>query len=574
MMKIEKVVLLLLWIVFCGSSLVAMDLFHAENNNDLSLDGKLLEEKSDGKLTFKRFFFTSQRDGGETFRIYAVYATPAKPGKYPAILHIHGGGQTADQELVKRWAARGYACLSFDWTGNPERKFTGKREFSSFGQMTELKSDDAVFPEAIETSRVHQVQVAARRALLWLSEQPEVDFERLGVTGISWGGFNVLLLGETVPGIKAVVDIYGTGYFDRPYCLTGPLVFRSPASQQAWLSAYDPSIRIKEMKVPVLLLSGSNDMFFPLKQLMQTFESLPTAKRLILVPNVNHSLSMDFIECQAQIWFDHYLKQQPPDLPEIATSTVSAQTIKGRIELNGQRLKSVSVNYTWSKEPLQSGVKSLWQTRRAELLKDNFMAELPQIAPDKELQWLNYYLYVVTESGAACSSKVNSVKIETVAAPVENTVADVNNYFADSSLEKQNNRGFSGKVFFNYTGEYVYDNSGKYARTGKAAVHLSGKNQLMMEAKEIKPGATYVLSAWFKGAESTSTANLRINWLKSGKFIKTDLFMGKAGADAYQQQTLKSTAPEGATTAILFFSANDAWIDDLSFAPVSAENGK
>ena len=95
-----------------------------------------------------------------------------------------------------------------------------------------------------------------------------------------------------------------------------------------------------------------------------------------------------------------------------------------------------------------------------------------------------------------------------------------------------------------------------------------------MEAKEIKPGATYVLSAWFKGAESTSPANLRINWLKSGKFIKTDLFMGKAGADAYQQQTLKSTAPEGATTAILFFSANDAWIDDLSFVPVSAENGK
>ncbi len=163
---------------------------------------------------------------------------------------------------------------------------------------------------------------------------------------------------------------------------------------------------------------------------------------------------------------------------------------------------------------------------------------------------------------------VTPVKVDaTAAATAEKPVADPDNFFADPSLEKQRGRDFNGKVYFNFNGEYGYDDSGDYARTGKATVLLSGENYLIMEALGIKPGTTYVLSGWFKGAGKESGDTLRINWMKDGKFIDTVLFIGKIGSSAYEQVSLKAVAPPETTSAILYFHAEKAWLDDLSFAP-------
>ncbi len=559
-------------LILClGISATAEELFKTMTSEQLPLREKKIQTSTEGKITVKQFFISSMKENGAEHRIYCIYGTPVRPGKYPVIIHIHGGGQQADPSLVKRWASRGYACLSFDWTGNPGKKRKRGDSFSTFGTMTTEKHSKSLFPENFKKSRVRYIQIALRRILQWLDSQSNADTEKLGILGISWGGFSSLLAAETINRISAVVDIYGAGFFTGTYALTGPLGFCTPHTRKAWLNHYDPGARIKKISVPVMILSGTNDMFFPLKQLLKTYEETPSAKRLVLYPNINHGLSWNMIDVQATSWFDTYLKNKPHHNLKIAAFTKSDKEIKGRIKLDGTKLKAVHLVYSWSAKELSVNTKTEWKSNSLELYKNNFMGSFPAIAPNHQNCFLNYYINVISTSGTITSTPVSSIKISKYAATPKQ-VANPGNFFADPSLEKQKSKGYNGKTYFNHTGKYVWDDSGKHARLGKAAAHLSGNNQLIMQANGIEAGKTYLLAGWLKCAGTSNGANIRINWLNSGKFIKTSLYIGKAGMDDWKQLKLQAKAPAGANTAILYYNASDAWIDDLSFSDVPQAN--
>ena len=55
---------------------------------------------------------------GTPSRVAAFYAFPKGGTKLPALLDIHGGGQSASLDSVVTYAKRGYACISINWGGN------------------------------------------------------------------------------------------------------------------------------------------------------------------------------------------------------------------------------------------------------------------------------------------------------------------------------------------------------------------------------------------------------------------------------------------------------------------------
>jgi len=55
---------------------------------------------------------------GAPARIAAFYAFPKGATKLPALLQMHGGGQSASLDTVMTDAQRGYASLSINWGGN------------------------------------------------------------------------------------------------------------------------------------------------------------------------------------------------------------------------------------------------------------------------------------------------------------------------------------------------------------------------------------------------------------------------------------------------------------------------
>jgi len=145
---------------------------------------------------------------GQPATMAAFYAFPKGAKALPAILQIHGGGQSASLSAVVTNAKLGYASLSLNWGGNKMTFADGKlydgpnTDWGALGathppqrnkanHFAGPTTPDAYTLDAVDSPRNDNwflVTLSARRALTFLEQQPEVDPAKLGVTGHSMGG--------------------------------------------------------------------------------------------------------------------------------------------------------------------------------------------------------------------------------------------------------------------------------------------------------------------------------------------------------------------------------------------------
>jgi len=128
---------------------------------------------------------------GETFSA-AWFLVPERTHsgeRVPAVAMAHGFGAVKEMYLEpfgRRFAAAGIAALVFDYRG-----------FGGSGGEPRQR----VLP--------HDQMEDYRNALTWLSLQPEIDADRLGVWGTSFSGGHVIQVGAHDPRVKAVVSQAG-----------------------------------------------------------------------------------------------------------------------------------------------------------------------------------------------------------------------------------------------------------------------------------------------------------------------------------------------------------------------------
>ena len=97
----------------------------------------------------------------------------------------HGGGD-AFEPWAKLWADRGYVALAMDLSGRgPDRKrlLDGGPDQDD---ETKFRDFDPADPSSMWT---YQAVAAVLRGHSLLASRSEVDANRIGVTGISWGGY-------------------------------------------------------------------------------------------------------------------------------------------------------------------------------------------------------------------------------------------------------------------------------------------------------------------------------------------------------------------------------------------------
>jgi dipeptidyl aminopeptidase/acylaminoacyl peptidase len=70
-----------------------------------------LPKRAAAGCTLRPFRLTSARFPDGDVQTYGLFALPAGHGPFPAILHIHGGGQTASPENIAYFTARGYGAM-------------------------------------------------------------------------------------------------------------------------------------------------------------------------------------------------------------------------------------------------------------------------------------------------------------------------------------------------------------------------------------------------------------------------------------------------------------------------------
>ena len=234
--------------------------------------------------------FTSHQWHGKPVRIFGFYAAPSDANqKVPALLLVHGGGGYGTLGRVVEAAGHGFASLSIDLPG----KGTGRETHSrSTGPDMTVPQIFATSP-AISDSYLYHAVLAQRRALTFLCRRSEVDPQRLGLVGASWGGATGLLTTATDPRVKCVVDIYGSGYVRGGSCWQGYFAHSlTPAQFDRWEANYDASCYLADIHVPVLGITGTADGCYWLPQFQQTMRGLHPTPRLLCLPNLDHKIDL------------------------------------------------------------------------------------------------------------------------------------------------------------------------------------------------------------------------------------------------------------------------------------------
>jgi len=237
-------------------------------------------------VTVRRVVFRS-RDNGE---IFAVIATPKSPGQHPGMLVLHGGGGSAEVEKALAWAERGYVAVAPDLPGiaSPQKLTDTK------GRWNKLKYGEgrwAASPDA-SASVIFDAVLAAMKSLYLLRAQPDVDAKRIGVVGISWGGYmTTMVCGLAGDQVRAGFAVYGCGFYDLTAQLNGPkstLGGMPVEERERWLAQLDAGRRAPGMKAAYFVAGAANDFFYWPRAVQATLDAIPGEKNHLFAPNANH----------------------------------------------------------------------------------------------------------------------------------------------------------------------------------------------------------------------------------------------------------------------------------------------
>lgn len=297
------------------------DLWAGFDPRALPLDVEVVKAWDEGDTHLEMVYFTGEEFDGEKTRIFGYFGRPKKvAGKVPGVLHIHGGGQTAVLDWPRFWAARGYACLSFDFCGNTNLPQLGpgyKREhYTRWGKapadMMKIGAGTQMTPTPRHNPWRHWT-VAARRGLTLLETRPEVAADKLGVFGVSVGGTLTWGVAAVDARVKAAAPIYGGGYefYQYPPDPAAP----ADADLKLWRTLIAPEAHAPRVKCPLLYLSATNDGHGRMDLAFRTLDALGSAvKSQVFTPNTDHHVGPAEAK-SLPLFMDCHLKGTPATWP-------------------------------------------------------------------------------------------------------------------------------------------------------------------------------------------------------------------------------------------------------------------
>jgi dienelactone hydrolase len=231
----------------------------------------------------KAFFYQGLPFKRRPTRIFAYYGLPTKnekapDEKLPAMVLIHGGGGSAFDRWVKVWNSRGYAAIAMDLCGCVPVGTYGNWKRHEHGGPMGWDASFEQLNDPIEDQWTFQATSAAILAQSLLRSYPEIDAERIGVTGISWGGYLTCVVAGVDSRFKFAAPVYGCGFLGENSAWLPAFENLGPDLAGLWLRQWDPSVYLPNAKMPMLWVNGTNDFAYPMDSWKKSY-LLPTASR-------------------------------------------------------------------------------------------------------------------------------------------------------------------------------------------------------------------------------------------------------------------------------------------------------
>jgi len=239
------------------------------------VDAKTLASETVDGVIFETIEFTSRVVDGQPERVLGILALPVGAQRVPGVFWSMGGMAPAGREFPGRLARRGYACLAITL---PHKIRNSHRV-----------PFDTAHPEKANLTLLARDQL---RGVTVLSQRPEVDPDRLGVAGASYGGFFASMLAGIDPRLKAGFSFFGGGNHALGTNLPQFQKMSTLEDVAVWNRTIDPALRLRQRDIPFYWGVAVNDNWFFFPAVAKTFAELPgTAKRAALVPHWQHGFT-------------------------------------------------------------------------------------------------------------------------------------------------------------------------------------------------------------------------------------------------------------------------------------------
>lgn len=268
----------------------------------------------------KPIFMTALPWQGKPTRVFAWLGVPKNAkGKVPGVVLIHGGGGTAFKAWVKKWNDHGFAAISIAVEGQTDARdranqnawlrheWAGPARVGIYGDSNELLQDQWMYHAVADVVLANSL----------LRSLPEVDAEKIGVMGISWGG----VITSTVIGIDSrfafAIPTYGCGNLAEAKNMYG----HSLGGNQLYRQVWDPMVRLNRTKIPVLWFSWPEDSHFPLDSQAACYHAAPGSHMVALIPGMQHGHEAGWDPADSYAFADGVVREGKAWCVQIAAAT-------------------------------------------------------------------------------------------------------------------------------------------------------------------------------------------------------------------------------------------------------------
>lgn len=270
------------------------------------------------------FMLEGPRFRSSATRFFAYVSTPvkSKPGaKVPAVILCHGGGGHAFQAWTEQWAAAGYLAIAPDFSA----RGLSQEPLPDGGPNQEDPTKFGFMGESLNSHWCYLSLDIIARCVAFLKTNPQCDATRVGIVGVSWGGFLTCLARTLIPGLSAACSVYGCGYLHHNSRWLPIFEAMSAQDRERWISLYDPSNYLGESSVPMFFVSGTNDMAYPLDSLLKSISLCEDSSTVRIGHEMIHSHPAAWNVMEIFRFFDFHFKAATP-LPENAKLTFDETT--------------------------------------------------------------------------------------------------------------------------------------------------------------------------------------------------------------------------------------------------------
>jgi dienelactone hydrolase len=323
----------------------------------------------EGKI-LTALYYEGEPYQGKPTRVFAYLARPeGGKGKLPAMVLVHGGGGAAFKEWAELWARRGYVALAMDLAGQgPDRK---RLPDGGPAQDDATKFGDVPVKDAWSYHAV----AAVIRGVSLLASREEVDPQRLGLTGISWGGYLTCIVAGLDDRLKVAVPVYGCGFLDENSVWLPTFKEMTPDLRKAWVERFDPSRYLAQARMPMLFVNGTNDFAYPLDSYRKSYR-LVKDRTLCVTVNMPHGHRQGWAPEEIGLFVDQHLREGKP-LPRVEPIQRDGNRVSAKFRSETPIAKA-ALHFTSDGGPWK---ERKWQTREAQVEQGLVRAELPEGRP-------------------------------------------------------------------------------------------------------------------------------------------------------------------------------------------------